>query len=53
MTVYYHDHVGAVMTKVNGYGISFDRDLGFAIFEDEAGKTHKIKTFDIELITNE
>lgn len=53
MTVYYHDYIGAVMAKVNEHGISFDRDLGFAIFEDEAGKTHKVKVFDIELITNE
>ena len=53
MTVYYHDHIGAVMAKVNEYGISFDRDFGFAIFEDDAGNPHKIKIFDIELITNE
>ena len=53
MTVYYHDYLGAVMVKVNEHGISFDRDRGLALFEDEAGKTHKVKVFDIELITNE
>jgi hypothetical protein len=53
MTVYYHDHLGAVMVKINEYGITFDRDRGFAIFEDEDGNAHRIKIFDLELITNE
>ena len=53
MTVYYHDYLGAVIARVNEHGISFDRDAGFAIFEDEDGKAHKIKVFDLELITHD
>ena len=53
MTVYFHDHLGAVAVQVREDGISFDRDLGLAIFEDENGKSYRIKAFDLELITNE
>ena len=53
MTIYFHDHIGAVSVKVNEHGITFDRDKTLAIFEDESGKEYKLSTFDIELITNE
>ena len=53
MTIYFHDHIGAVSVKVNEHGITFDRDRGYAIFEDDAGKEYKLKTYDIELITIE
>lgn len=53
MTIYFHDHLGAVAVKVNEYGIAFDRDNNNALFEDESGKEYILSTFDIELITNE
>ena len=53
MTIYFHDHIGAVAVKVTEHGITFDRDKTLAIFEDETGKEYKLKTYDIELITNE
>ena len=53
MTIYFHDHIGAVAVMVNDSGITFDRDKTLAIFEDEGGKEYKLSTFDIELITNE
>lgn len=53
MTIYFHNHIGAVMVQINEYGISFDRDRGYAIFEDSDGKKYEVKIFDIELITNE
>ncbi len=53
MTVYFHDYFGAVAVKVNEHGITFDRELGLAMFEDTNGTPYKLKIFDLELITTE